>query len=346
MSVSEVPSPAKRGSRGRWRAVVAISGYAAIAALAFRTVDRARFAEGLANVSLLGVILVVLVSLAHIAGRAFRYHLLLLRAGPTNYGLLDGLRIFVIGLSASAVTPARAGDFVKAQLVKKHGISVAAGLGLVFVERSLDLLVVATAIVLAGLGLSGRAASDAWFGASLVLMAGLIAGTLAVSSRRLRHRLLFVATALIRKLRPATDHQELVAKLESIFTVWDTIFRSPSTLAGFFLYSCFIWLIEFMKLWVVLQLVQSPVDPLVTLFVYPASIVAGIVTLLPFSEGVVGVTGVALLVALGGVDSGSATVAVAVDRAASTLPPLILWSALAFIAKRKSGDARGVRDAP
>ena len=96
----------RRRRRGRWRAAIAVVGYVAIVALAFRTVDRQRFAEGLANISLLGVLLVLVVSIVHIAGRAFRYHLLLLRASPTNYGVLDGVRIFLIGLSASAVTPA------------------------------------------------------------------------------------------------------------------------------------------------------------------------------------------------------------------------------------------------
>lgn len=344
--MSDASSSPATGRRNRWRAIVAIVGYAAIVALAFRTVDRTRFAEGLANVSFLGVCLVVAVSLAHIAGRGFRYHLLLLRASPTSYRLVDGLRIFLIGLSASAVTPARAGDFIKAQLVKKHGVSRAAGLGLVFVERSLDLLVVATAIVVSGLALSGRATSDAWLGASLVLLAGLIGGMLAVSIRTLRRRLLLLVSSMIRRVRPSMDHEQLVAKLDSIFAVWDTVFRSPSTFVAFFVYSCAVWAVEFTKLWVVLKVIQSPVDPLVPFFVYPASIVAGIVTLLPFSEGVVGVTGVALLVALGGIDSGSATVAVTIDRSASTLPPILLWGALAFVARRKGRPVVDLRDAP
>jgi hypothetical protein len=43
--------------------------------------------------------------------------------------------------------------------------------------------------------------------------------------------------------------------------------------------------------------------PRVVLFVYPISLVAGILTLLPFSEGVVGVTSIALLETLGNVDA-------------------------------------------
>jgi hypothetical protein len=49
-----------------------------------------------------------------------------------------------------------------------------------------------------------------------------------------------------------------------------------------------------------------------------------VLTLLPLSEGVVGVTGVALLAALGGVDPAVATIAVVIDRGASSLPPIIL----------------------
>jgi hypothetical protein len=57
------------------------------------------------------------------------------RAGPNaEYRLLDGFRIFLIGLSTSAVTPARAGDFIKAQLVKPYGIGGNVGSGVVLVN--------------------------------------------------------------------------------------------------------------------------------------------------------------------------------------------------------------------
>lgn len=67
----------------------------------------------------------------------------------------------------------------------------------------------------------------------------------------------------------------------------------------------------------------SPASLPAVFFVYPLSILAGVLTLLPFSEGVVGVTSVALLGALAGVDPAIATVAVVVDRGAWSLPILL-----------------------
>jgi uncharacterized protein (TIRG00374 family) len=342
--VSE-PEVAIRRPRRTLRTVVAILGYAGILLLAFRTIDRTRFAEGLAKLSLFDVLIVLSVSLVHIAGRALRYHFLLRQAEPRDYRVLDGVRIFLIGLSASAVTPARAGDFIKARLVRPHGVSTSVGLGLVFVERSLDLIVVAASIVLAGFGLAGHGASDAWRDASIALLVALVIGTLAISVRPIRRRLFGVVVDLVRRVRPAADHGSLGEKLESMFGVWDAVFRSGPRLAAMLLYSALVWAVEFSKLWLVLRFVGAPIDPLVAYFVYPASIVAGILTLLPFSEGVVGLTGVALLVALGHVDSGLATIAVAVDRAASVLPPLGLWLVLWLLDKRRASTATAI-DAP
>jgi uncharacterized protein (TIRG00374 family) len=98
--------------------------------------------------------------------------------------------------------------------------------------------------------------------------------------------------------------------------------------------SAVVWAIEFAKLWLVLRFVGASVAPGVVFFVYPVSIVAGILTMLPFSEGVVGVTGVALLGSIAGVDSGVATVAVVIDRVASSGPPLLLWGLFALLGKR------------
>jgi uncharacterized membrane protein YbhN (UPF0104 family) len=71
--------------------------------------------------------------------------------------------------------------------------------------------------------------------------------------------------------------------------------------------------------------------------VYPVSILAGVLSVMPFSEGVVGLTGVALLGAMGNVDPALATIAVVLDRSASSLPPLALWGLLSL--RRKAPQA-------
>ena len=319
-------------------------GYAAIAVLAWRAIDHDRFSEGLGRLRGTDVLLILGVALLHIAGRALRYHWLVLRSRPgRGYRWMDGVRIFLVGLSSSAVTPARAGDLIKAQLVRRYGISPQAGLGLVMVERMLDLLVIVASIVVTGLWLSGSAESDAWRGAAVVLLLALIAGVVALSAKRIRRPILGGLARIVTGIRKRHDRATvLVASLEEAFHVWDTIFVSPARLARYVVYSATVWGVEFMKLWLVLRLIHVPVDTSIALFVYPVSIVAGILSIVPFSEGVVGVTGVALLVKLAGVDPGLATVGVVVDRAASSLPPLLLWALFAAFggAKQPPPDER------
>jgi uncharacterized protein (TIRG00374 family) len=315
----EAPAAPKR----KWlRPVLAVAGYTAIIALAWRAIDHDKLFEGLRRLKAIHVAAILVISLLHIDGRAYRFHRLLLRNNPTGYRWTDGFAIFLIGLSTSAVTPARAGDFVKAQLVKKHGVSFSAGFGLVLIERMLDLLVLTTAIIVAGLSLSSNAAAI-WNRAAVFLLLCLVAGLAVLTSKKLRDRFIGLGTAVLRKISPAKA-DAVSSKVDSIFETWDAIFKSPVTLLSYFLGSGLIWSIEFAKLWCVLMFLGEPASLPAVFFVYPVSILAGVLTLLPFSEGVVGVTGVALLAALGGVDPAVATIAVVIDRGASSLPPIVL----------------------
>lgn len=315
----EAPAPVKRG----WlRPTVAVLGYAAIIALAWRAIDHDKLYEGLHRLRGIHTLAILGLSLLHIAGRAFRYHRLLLRHGPTPYRWTDGFAIFLVGLSTSAVTPARAGDFVKAQLVRKHGVSGSAGFGLVLIERMLDLLVLSTAILVAGLAVSNDAAAI-WSRAVVFLLVCLVGGVVMITSKAIRSRFLALAIGLLRRISPARA-QTVSERIDTVFETWDTVFKSPVTLVSYFLASFAVWSIEFAKLWCVLVFLGSPASLPAVFFVYPLSILAGVLTLLPFSEGVVGVTSVALLGALAGVDPAIATVAVVVDRGASSLPPILL----------------------
>lgn len=316
-------APEKPASRRPWlRPLVAVVGYGAIAALAWRAIDHEMLFAGLRRLNAGHILAILAIALLHIAGRAFRYHRLVLRHDPTNYRWTDGFAIFLIGLSTSAVTPARAGDFVKAQLVKKHGVPFGIGFGLVLVERMLDLLVMTSAILIAGLAVSSDAAAI-WQHAAIVLLLCLIAGLVVLSASRIRGRLIDLALSVLRRVAPAKA-DAIGAKVTSIFTTWDGVFASPLTLATYLLGSGAVWAVEFTKLWCVLYFLGAPASLASIFFVYPVSILAGVLTLLPFSEGVVGVTGVALLAKLAGVDPALATIAVVLDRGASSLPPIVL----------------------
>ena len=135
----DVAPPAVSPRRRRLRALVAVIGYVAILVIALHAIDRERFAEVVSRLTLEHVAIVLGLIVLHLATRGARYHALAVRAGAKNYRLADGFRIFLLGLSASAATPARAGDLVKAELLKGHGVRRAVGFGLVVIERLLDL---------------------------------------------------------------------------------------------------------------------------------------------------------------------------------------------------------------
>ena len=250
------------------------------------------------------------------------------------------MRIFLVGLSASAVTPARAGDLVKARLVRPFGVGFNVGLGLVMIERMLDLLVIASSIVVTGGLLSSERGSAGWRGAAVVLLLGLVAGCVVLTVKSVRAPMLRLAARLLARLKPASwTAAKIEPVLEGAFAVWDGVFVSPRTFATYWAFSAVVWAIEFAKLWLVLRFVGVAVAPSIVFFVYPVSNVAGILTMLPFSEGVVGVTSVALLSSMASIDSGAATVAVVIDRVASNVPPLALWALFAlFFTAPETGE--------
>src|SRR6478609_1562351 len=134
--ITEPPGRRKK----HWRLVSSLVGYGLNIALALRTIDKERFIAVLSRLGFTDFAIVLGLIACHIGMRALRYHALTLRARPKHYRLLDAVRIFLFGLSASVVTPARAGDVIKAELLHEHGVRRAVGLGIVVIERLLDLL--------------------------------------------------------------------------------------------------------------------------------------------------------------------------------------------------------------
>lgn len=314
------PAPSKRKV---WlRRLLGAFGYLAILALAYRTIDHEVLAEGLRQLRVSHILLILAIALLHVAGRAYRYHCLLLRSSPANYRWIDGFAIFSIGLSTSAVTPARAGDFVKAQMVRRYGVPFSAGFGLVLIERVLDLLVLTLSILGAGFLVSGNS-SASWSRAALVLLGVVVVGVVTLTNRSLRGRCAALASRALRRVSKKSD-DGVASKIEAVFSTWDALFASPTTLLLYLAGSMVVWAIDFSKLWCVLALlgVSVPVESI--FFVYPVSLLAGVLTVLPFSEGVVGVTGVAILSSIAHVNPAVATIAVVTDRGISGLLPLAL----------------------
>jgi glycosyltransferase AglD len=332
--------PAPRPGRRRIRALIAVVGYVAILALATRTIDMTRFTEVLSRLTVDRLAAVLGLIVVHLGTRGLRYHALAVRAGAKNYRLADGLRIFLLGLSASAATPARAGDVVKAELLKAHDVRRAKGLGLVVIERLLDLLVVTGTIVVTGTLLARQAQHSALQIGAGVLLVALLAGIGAVTIRRWRIAAIGVFARVVGRVVKRFKPERIEDITSRIFDVWDDVFASPRVLGRYLLLSTVAWLADFVKLWVLLWAAGAHVPLLAVLFVYPLSLIIGIISLLPFSEGVVGVAAVALLNKLAGVELETATAAVAVDRGISTLSPLVFYSLFALaqgVSKRRGG---------
>lgn len=310
--------------------------YAALALLLFRFVDGRELARVWTALSGLDLLLVLAVSLLHIGLRALRYHALVRRVGPdATYRWWDGARVFLVGLSASAVTPGRVGDFVKTSLLESYGVSRASSFALVVVERLLDLLVIVSSALVFAVALPTESTTAAWRSVALILLVPVFAVVVSLTSSRGRDLWRRLTRALLGGSGSARG-QRAAELVETVLTTMGRVLPSPGRALVLFGGSVLVWAVEFAKLGVVLALLGSSVPLSVVMFVYPVSILAGIAALVPASEGVIGLTGVALLGALAAVPAAVATTGLLVDRAASTAPPLVLAAVWSFWRQRRS----------
>lgn len=316
IAAESAPTPTRR-----WVRPVAGAGVlAVIVALAAQKLDASSLRAGLGLLAPWHVAAVLSISLVHIGTRAARYHALVRACGPRDYSWTDSARIFLLGLSAAAVTPARAGDLVKAKLVAPHGLGLSVGTGLVLVERIFDLVVVTVYALALSFVIPNQAIR-----ASAAALLAVVVGIVALCSSPRLQAIVGGAVGGPGKRLFGRRYENIRDSVVGMFSTWTMIFRQAARVLPFLGASFGIWLVEFTKLWVLLRLVDRPVPLTLVISAYAASLIAGTVSALPFSEGVVGVTLVAVLTAAGGVDSSTASIAVVVDRAASTLPPILLW---------------------
>ena len=116
--------------------------------LSIRGVEWSEFREVLANVSFANIAMLILINIAAVLIRPWRWQILLADIYPTSYRL--GFNYMNIGFLANSVLPARAGEVVRPVLfAQKVRISKVTVITTVIIERLLDIVVLLVFLVYA-----------------------------------------------------------------------------------------------------------------------------------------------------------------------------------------------------
>lgn len=328
--VTEAVVPA-RPRKVAVKRVIALVAYALIVGITLRTLDIRQFWATLLQLRLEHVLGVMGFVFVHLGSRIARYYLLVLPSKPVGFGLRDAVRIYLAGVSAAAVTPARSGDLLKAELMRPYGVRRATGLGVVLIERYLDLA--SCALTVFAVGLLLPRSTEVWritAAAAVLLLALAVVGCL-LSSRRARDRGLEILSRGSSRISKRFAKERIEHVSTCVFETWDGVFHSPPKLAGYSAVSLLLWLADFSKLGFLFHCLGANVPLLAVWFVYPTSLIAAILSFLPFGEGVVGVTAVVLFGSIAGVELHLATAAIVLDRGISLVTPLLGYAVVALL---------------
>jgi glycosyltransferase 2 family protein len=299
--------------RFRWRWALHLIGPAILVALFLRVDVAATFAAlRRCDLRLVAAALVLLPPLLLL--RNHRWVLLLHGQGvPVSFR--EALPVYAFSVVAGAVTPGRVGEFVKVFFVRGRSNSMGAALLSVFLDRLLDVLVLAVAGVAALAGFSG--ASTGPLLALSIALAGAAVGVVAVSagagSRDFLARLLEHVIPGATGAHAGRVYRDFGAALAALPPRWWVI-PGAETLAA--------WLLN----WLAIQLMAFALGLSIT-FVQVAAVsaVTALLVLLPISILGVGTRDAAMVVLLGRIGV-SAPAALALS--ALTLLLLLAWTAL------------------
>lgn len=171
--------------------------------------------------------------------RAWRWRFLLHPVKPLPVGIL--FKTIVIGYTANDILPFRLGELVRAYILSaRTGVSTAATLTTIIVERLMDGLTMVGFMVVASLFLPLDEVLQATVRVSAVLMLGVMGGLYVVLvSRRLAERLISLA------LRPIpTALSQRLRRLAYAFLDGLSALRSGRDLLGVVVFSVLGWLPE------------------------------------------------------------------------------------------------------
>src|SRR3990172_2175630 len=187
--------------------------------------------------------------------RSWRWHYLLRPIKDIPTGKL--FPIVTIGYAGNNIFPARAGEVLRAVVLKRHeGVAIPASLATIIVERVYDGVVMLAFIFINLPELAGLTADSGFVGdirrlalLGTVVFFGVLLGFLLAAMAPERALAIF---ASLMRLAPARYRQVLV-ELAGKFLGGLAALRSPRDALMVFVTSVVIWLLETVKYWCVMQ---------------------------------------------------------------------------------------------
>lgn len=278
--------PALWLSGSRRRALIATAALGVLVYLAAALVtDATRLQAALRALGIGGGLLVLGASLLNYLLRFERWSRYLRRLGhPLPRG--RHLLVYLCGF-AFTVSPAKAGEAVRALYLREHGVAYADSIAALFVERLLDLLAIA---LLAGLFVLGARAYWPALAGALLLTAALLAVIGRPATSRLLDR--FAAARSGRSRRALAGLADLLRASRRLL--------SPGLLAGGLGLGLIAWGVEGVGLYWICAGLDLPVTLLTAIGIYGIAVLAGgVAFFMPGGIGGLEVVMPALLVAQG-----------------------------------------------
>ena len=265
---------------------------------------------GLAQLSIVHILLILFLSLLTILIRAVRWQYLIEKVSGQRVGLGFSFLSILAGVAAGSITPSRAGEVAKPFMLKEHyGVRVSKTLGAVVVERGFDLLSLLLFLFLsfAFVDSIGEMRGFSWvFVALFVILVGVLF-VFPVSLEKLGNWLLV-------RFSPARFCTKLCGLNKEIFSSF-VVVRNVRVLGFIAGSSLLAMLVEFARLYIVFAILGVGVTWWVVVFSLCASVIFGLLTMIPGGIGTTEISMVVIVLALmAGVNGDLARLGVLVDR--------------------------------
>ncbi|HEU4364960.1 MAG TPA: lysylphosphatidylglycerol synthase transmembrane domain-containing protein, partial [Candidatus Krumholzibacteria bacterium] len=231
-------------------------------------------------------------------GLRWRY---VMRCVGIEYGLARSTAVWTIGFFASSVTPAKAGDAIRAVYVRNDsGRSMGEALLTVFVDRLWDLGFILLAGIASAVVFSRRYIE---LPSVPLLIAGVVAIVVAAVIMTRRGAMRAFLKPLFSVLVPARHRDGLSANFHTFYDALRVYGAAPRRALVMVALTLFCWALIFLLAVYVARLLRIPVDPAYIVLIMP---IVTLVELIPFSISGLGTRDATVIYFFAAVDAGSA----------------------------------------